>query len=102
MCLAGIISNCSMCVYASLFKAGVCVTAFLCGFYCKPVLQKPTTVLCVDLKALSGLGCDGSAEGDPGIRASACSSSVLSSVEDAERKKHISQEWLLILCVAYT
>lgn len=55
--------------------------ALLSGFYCEPAVKWPVPVSCMSLKLLSGPGCDGWAEEDPEIQASACSSSVLSSVE---------------------
>lgn len=85
-----------------VLKGGVYVNAFLSGFYCEPALQRPVSVSCMNLELLSGLGCDGWAEEDQGIPASACSSFVLSSVEDAVREKNINLVWLLILHVTFT
>lgn len=83
------ISNCkctlSTCI---VLKAGVCVCLH---FYLVATasLQSGGPSLCPvgAWRPLSGPGCDGWAEEDPGIQASACSSSVLSSVEETERKK---------------
>lgn len=98
------ISNCK-CTLSTyiVLKAGVCVCLH---FYLVSTasLQSGGPSLCPvgGWSPLSGPGCDGWAEEDPGIRASAYSSSVLSSAEETGRKKTINLECILILRVAYT
>lgn len=60
-------------------------------FYCEPAVAWPVTESRRSREpppsAFSGPGCDGWAEEDPGNRASACSSSVPSSVKEGKEKK---------------